>query len=377
MIIPAQSLYIHWPFCLSKCPYCDFNSHVAKVQNYDEWFCAYERIMLHHKENFVTDKLKTIFFGGGTPSLMPTDLVEKILQTAEKIFGFESDIEITLEANPTSSEAEKFKGYRKAGVNRLSMGIQSLNDADLRKLGRTHSALEAMNALTEAKKIFENISFDLIYARENQTLGAWREELTQALSLEPTHISLYQLTIEEGTMFSHWYKRGKITIPNDETAEELYFFTSDFLEENGFEHYEISNFAKQGREAKHNLAYWKYQPYMGIGAGAHGRIFDNSGKFYATYSEKMPEAWKNILLNNEEKNWLTLEEVPLEEQKIEFALMGLRLKEGIDKNRYDIKWNLDKIAYYNSLGLLEEQGNILHLTKKGRPVMNGILADIF
>ena len=371
------SVYVHWPFCLSKCPYCDFNSHVASVSDYDIWHQSFKTALLYHKNHFKTDRVDTIFFGGGTPSLMPPWLVEKILLDIDAIFGFADDIEITLEANPTSVEAQKFIDYKQAGVNRLSMGIQALNDADLRALGRTHSVSDAMCAFETAKSVFNNVSFDLIYARQNQTLSAWEKELHYAMTLAIDHISLYQLTIEEGTMFANWYKRGKITVPNDEICEEMYFMTSDILASYGYDHYEISNFAKPNKQARHNLAYWKYQPYLGIGAGSHGRVFKNDGTLYATVAEKMPQNWLNIVSKNDDAGFVSCDVVPESEQILEYVLMGLRLSTGIDLTRYpNLQMNKNKLLSYRQMGLLDYNDTHLWLTQRGRPVMNSILADI-
>jgi putative oxygen-independent coproporphyrinogen III oxidase len=371
------SVYVHWPFCLSKCPYCDFNSHVASVSDYDIWHQSFKTALLYHKNHFKTDRVDTIFFGGGTPSLMPPWLVEKILLDIDALFGFADDIEITLEANPTSVEAQKFIDYKQAGVNRLSMGIQALNDADLRALGRTHSVSDAMCAFETAKSVFNNVSFDLIYARQNQTLSAWEKELHYAMTLAIDHISLYQLTIEEGTMFANWYKRGKITVPNDELCEEMYFMTSDILASYGYDHYEISNFAKPNKQARHNLAYWNYRSYLGIGAGSHGRVFKNDGTLYATVAEKMPQNWLNIISKNDDAGFVSCDVVPESEQILEYVLMGLRLSTGIDLTRYpNLQLNKDKLFSYRQMGLLDYNDTHLWLTQRGRPVMNSILADI-
>lgn len=371
------SVYVHWPFCLSKCPYCDFNSHVAAVSDYNIWHQSFKTALLYHKNHFRTDKVDTVFFGGGTPSLMPPLLIEKILRDIQDIFEFAGDIEITLEANPTSVEAQKFIDYKQAGVNRLSMGIQALNDADLKVLGRTHSVSDAMCAFETAKSVFNNVSFDLIYARQNQTLSAWEKELHYAMTLAIDHISLYQLTIEEGTIFANWYKRGKITVPSDELCEEMYFMTSDILTSYGYDHYEISNFAKPKKQARHNLAYWNYRSYLGIGAGSHGRVFKNDGTLYATVAEKMPQNWLNIVSKNHDAGFVSCDVVPESEQILEYVLMGLRLSIGIDLTRYsNLQLNKNKLLSYKQMGLLDYNDTHLWLTQRGRPVMNSILADI-
>ena len=366
------SLYVHYPFCLSKCPYCDFNSHVNQKIQTAEWIDAYNNALIYHKNNFNLGSIKTIFFGGGTPSLMPIDLVTAILECAEKLFGFCPDIEITLEANPTSSEAQKFSDFHNAGINRLSMGIQALNDTDLRKLGRTHSALEAIKAFDIAKKYFTKTSFDLIYARQDQTLKQWEDELQHAVSLSVGHISLYQLTIEQGTRFADWYARGKITLPPDDLSEAMYFLTDDILSNHGYDNYEISNYATTGNQCQHNLAYWNYQPYIGIGAGAHGRVPLGNHRYWATETEKMPNIW----LNN--PTYFTLQSsIASSEHDLEYILMSLRLSSGCDLNRLqtDIinKNNLNNLI---SDGLIIQHNHHLIATKKGRPLLNALIREL-
>lgn len=371
------SLYIHWPFCLSKCPYCDFNSHVSKSVDYDKWAEAYKISLLYHKNHFPLGNIKTIFFGGGTPSLMPASLVKQILNDAEALFGFASDIEISLEANPTSVEAEKFYDYAKAGVNRLSMGVQALNDRDLKILGRTHSVREAKEAFTTAKNIFKNISFDLIYARQGQTPDLWRQELEEGSTWAVGHISLYQLTIEEGTRFADWYKRGKISVPPDTACEEMYFLTDDVLKTQGYNNYEVSNYAKAGKKCQHNLAYWRYQPYIGIGPGAHGRVPLMNGHYMATDTVRLPEEWLNSVLTQNHPAFVTQEKLSRDDMYHEYVMMGLRLSEGINLTRFPDYQMPEKKLYY----LLEEnfvtlENDILKVTAKGRPLLNGILAEV-
>jgi putative oxygen-independent coproporphyrinogen III oxidase len=366
------SLYIHYPFCLSKCPYCDFNSHLNQQIDTVAWFRAYCLALDYHKDNFNLGHIKTIFFGGGTPSLMPATLVENILNYAEKLFGFTENIEITLEANPTSSEAQKFADFHQAGINRLSMGIQALNDTDLRKLGRTHSAAEAIKAFEIAKKYFTKTSFDLIYARQEQTLQAWQQELTQAVSLSINHISLYQLTIEEGTRFADWYKRGKIILPSEALSEEMYFLTDEILSQHGYHNYEVSNYAIPNNECQHNLAYWNYQPYIGIGAGAHGRIPLDDATYLATETEKQPLAWLENPTYCVNKNTVTLEEYDLE-----YLLMSLRLYSGCDLKRLQTSLiNHNNLKNLISDGLIIQQDTRLIATKKGRPLLNAVIREL-
>jgi oxygen-independent coproporphyrinogen-3 oxidase len=329
-------------------------------------------------DNFDSTKISTIFFGGGTPSLMPPFMVENLINHAEKLFRFEKNIEITLEANPTSSEAKNFSAYYKAGVNRLSMGIQALNDIDLKRLGRTHSTSEALQAFDIAKNIFNRVSFDLIYARENQTLQDWEDELKKALSYSIDHISLYQLTIEENTRFADLYKLGKITLPQDELANAMYEQTHNILSQCGYDRYEISNYAKIGQECRHNLAYWRYQPYIGIGPGAHGRIYKNQ-KFYATQTIKSPQTWlDSVATKNHGMELMTI--LTPQEQAEEMLLMGLRLKEGININRFETICN--KQLYQDNLNFLIEQKFLfidntqLIATQKGLCVLNSIIAEL-
>lgn len=369
----AHSLYIHWPFCAAKCPYCDFNSYVSSQIDEALWLKAYCDELLYYKNNYDISSISTIFFGGGTPSLMSPDLIDNIIQKLHKMFQLKSNIEITLEANPTSSEAEKFKAYRQAGVTRLSMGIQAFNDHDLKKLGRTHSLQEALYAFEEARQLFDYISFDLIYARENQTLKAWEEELEYVMSYAANHISLYQLTIEEGTRFADWYKRGKLTPCPDDIASEMYFLTIDFLESYGFSAYEISNFARPGHECQHNLNYWRYNPYIGIGPGAHGRVYDYDGQYHAIETILKPETY--ITAEDKIASDITLTS---QDQDLETLLMGLRLQEGVDLSKLTSQtFNQDALSFYAQKGfLIYEEGHKITLTKKGRPVMNNILLEI-
>ena len=382
-LIPL-SLYIHWPFCLKKCPYCDFNSHVVNEIDQEQWLDAFRRDMRSYAKQTGGRPLKTIFFGGGTPSLMEPFVVEGIIEEARTIWKFDNDIEISLEANPTSSEAENFKDYRLAGVNRLSIGVQSLNDDDLSFLGREHSADEARKTIELAKTLYDNVSFDLIYARPDQDLKSWGQELEQALLLDPEHISLYQLTIEQGTQFFTQYQRGDFQIPDDDLSSDLYEFTIDQLAQKGFEHYEISNFAKLGRQARHNLVYWQYDDYLGIGPGAHGRYRIGDDKRYATVAHKKPEAWLS-LVDMQGHGLKTRDVIADIDAFKEMLMMGARLKQGVAFDDFACKTGIlfrDVIKKETLFPLvenndLEMSDDFFRLSKQGRMRLNLILEYLF
>jgi oxygen-independent coproporphyrinogen-3 oxidase len=321
-------LYVHWPFCLSKCPYCDFNSHVNDSIDHGAWADALVRELDYYADMTPGRTLRSIFFGGGTPSLMRPETVAAIINRAQQRWNFANDIEITLEANPTSVEADKFRAFRAAGVNRVSLGVQSLNDADLKFLGRTHSATEAVAALDIARSTFDRFSFDLIYARPNQTLESWRQELSTALDLAGGHLSLYQLTIEPGTAFFTQHARGDFTIPNDIQAGELYEATQEILENAGYPAYEISNHAVVGQESRHNLIYWLYGDYAGIGPGAHGRLTLDGGRKIATRTHRAPDIWLQRV-QQDGHGGHPFETIDTEQKILESVMMGLRLREGI------------------------------------------------
>ena len=372
-------LYVHWPFCLSKCPYCDFNSHVRAKIDANAWQTALSREMESIAGRLdERRRLDSIFFGGGTPSLMPGEIVAEILRSAERLFGFAPDIEITLEANPTSVDAERFRGYRAAGVNRVSMGVQALNDADLRALGRLHTVDEALKAVSLAQKIFPRVSFDLIYARPGQTEATWQAELDRALAQGCTHHSLYQLTFEEGTPFHAALMRGTMKELDIEVAVALYELTQSRMNEAGMPAYEVSNHATPGQESRHNLIYWRYGDYLGVGPGAHGRLTID-GVRRATSTERQPEAW--LALVNERGNGLSQwETVSREEQGTEALLMGLRLSEGIDLARIEGLLSrklppsrLDELA---AQGFVELNGTRLRATPRGRLVLNTVLKKL-
>jgi len=328
----SLALYIHWPFCLSKCPYCDFNSHVRERVPQARMVAALRRELAFEAERVGPRRLNSVFFGGGTPSLLDPENVALLIEDAKRYFAPAEDIEITLEANPTSIEAGRFAGYAAAGVNRVSIGVQSLDDAALRFLGREHSAPQAMAALELARGIFPRLSFDLIYARPAQSAAAWRAELRAALSLAADHLSLYQLTIEEGTRFHTLHNRGEFALPEPELAAVLYDATAEEAARFGLAAYEISNYAKPGGESRHNLAYWRYEDYAGIGPGAHGRLTLGAA-LVATSRHRAPEAWAERV--EREGTGATCEElVGTGDRAREALLMGLRLAEGISRARF-------------------------------------------
>ena len=326
------ALYIHWPFCLAKCPYCDFNSHVRDAIPQARFRDALRRELAWEAARLGRRRLTSIFFGGGTPSLMDPETVAALIQDAGRYFAPEPDIEITLEANPTSVEAARFAAFRTAGVNRVSIGVQSLNPAALALLGRQHSAGQAVAALEIGRAVFPRLSFDLIYARPGQTPAAWRAELRQALDLAADHLSLYQLTIEPGTRFEAIHRRGGIALPEPDAAAALYEATAEEAVQFGLLPYEVSNYARPGGESRHNLAYWRYADYAGIGPGAHGRITVD-GTLLATRRHRAPEPWAELV---ERHGHGTTEQTALapQERAREMLLMGLRLSEGIDVARF-------------------------------------------
>ena len=371
-------LYIHWPFCQAKCPYCDFNSHVAAKIDQKAWAKAY--LSEIDRVGAETDGriLRSVFFGGGTPSMMDPEIVDAILSKVRATWGMANDIEITLEANPTSVEAGRFAGYREAGVNRISMGVQALNDADLKALGRLHSHTEALAAFDVARNIFDRVSFDLIYARQNQTLEAWREELSRALALAVDHLSLYQLTIENGTAFGDRYSAGKLRgLPDDDRAADMYELTQTLCEDAGFPAYEVSNHAKSGSESLHNRIYWRYGDYAGIGPGAHGRL-TVSGQRYATETPLAPGAWR-ALIDRTGSGEGSRSVLTQSDAATEFLLMGLRLSEGVDLNRLESEMFhriIPKINGLSDMGMVEREQDRLRVTTRGRPVLNAILRHL-
>ncbi len=375
--IGGFGLYIHWPFCQSKCPYCDFNSHVSKNVDQELWASAYEQEIERVASQVPNRVLGSIYFGGGTPSLMSERTCDRILDGVRKHFSLSNDIEVTLEANPTSVEMSKFDSFRQAGVNRVSMGIQSLNQSDLENLGRLHSVNEAVEALSIAKSVFDRVSFDLIYARQNQSLSSWEAELTRALDLAGDHISLYQLTIEQGTAFGDRFNRGKLKgLPDEDLSADMYFATQSICEAAGFQAYEVSNHAKNGFESKHNHVYWRGGDYACVGPGAHGRLtLDGTRVAIECYSN--PAKWLDAVgLGNGQKQCSPLSD---DDVAIEYLMMGLRLNEGIDTERFPHLQkliNINKISGLTDLNLISTSGNNLSVTPKGRPVLNGILREL-
>jgi len=376
----AFGVYLHWPFCLSKCPYCDFNSHVRHAPIDEERFArAFAREIETTAARSPGRKVSSIFLGGGTPSLMRAQTVGAILDSIGKHWRVASDVEVTLEANPTSVEAMRFAGYRAAGVNRVSLGVQALDDVSLKTLGRLHSAREALDAVAIARKAFERYSFDLIYARPDQTPGMWADELNLAIAEAAEHLSLYQLTIEEGTPFFGLHAAGKLKTPDEATARALYDVTQEVCARHGLPSYEISNHARAGAECRHNLVYWRGEEYAGIGPGAHGRL-DIDGIRHAIATEKRPEAW---LMRVEATGHGVVSDDPLnsEERGDEFLLMGLRLAEGIDPQRYAAlsgrALDPDRIAVLREEGAItvDETGR-LRVTQAGFPVLDAVVADL-
>lgn len=368
-------LYIHWPFCEAKCPYCDFNSHVSKNINQKQWLNSYLSELDRTAALTNGRVLNSIFFGGGTPSLMAPETVAAILDHVKTLWPQANDLETTLEANPSSVEAGRFKGFHQAGVNRVSMGIQALNDTDLRKLGRIHSVQEAMTAFDIARKEFDRVSFDLIYARQDQTLDNWKSELKQALNMAIDHLSLYQLTIEQGTAFGDRYNRGKLRgLPSDDTAADMYQLTQDICDEFGMPAYEVSNHAKTGSESRHNLIYWRYGDYVGIGPGAHGRVTFN-GVRHATESHLQPNTWLSAVERGSGDN--VFQAVDPYEQGIEYLLMGMRINEGISLDRYHglTGQNLcaSTLAELQDLGMIVQEGDRIKTTIEGRAILNAVL----
>ena len=377
------SVYVHWPFCLAKCPYCDFNSHVRETVDEGKMAAAMTTEIDYHARLVGARSVKSIFFGGGTPSLMSATTVDTVINRLSKRFSIDNDIEITLEANPTSVEAGKFDDFSKAGVNRVSLGIQALNTKDLIALGREHSLKEAFEAIELSQKYFKRSNFDLIYARMGQSVSDWQKELHQALKIANGHLSLYQLTIEPGTPFYGQLHSGKIIIPNEDTSAEMYDLTNQICESADYKIYEISNYAKVGQQSKHNLTYWKYNDYIGIGAGAHGRI-TLAGQTYATMQYKKPETWlKAVQMNGHATK--VKEKLSQKAMAEEMIMMGLRLTDGIAytdfKNR--LGTDIEKFIAIDSLVSLKSQGFVsvknrdrLRLTEKGRPLLNQILGQI-
>ena len=375
----AFGIYVHWPFCKAKCPYCDFNSHVRQSGvDAMSFATALGTELRWFAERTKGRTVSSVFFGGGTPSLMPPQAVGHVLDTIGALWSVAPNVETTLEANPTSIEAENFRGYRAAGVNRVSVGVQALKDDDLKALGRQHSAQEALAAFRLAARIFPRVSFDMIYARPNQTAAEWRDELSQALTEQQGHMSLYQLTIEPGTAYFDLYERGRLVTPSDDRAAELYDLTQELTEKAGLSTYEVSNHAVPGQESQHNLLYWRYGEYAGVGPGAHSRIADGDNRL-ALAAERHPETWRDLVQG--QGNGITTNTVVTPpEQASEYLLMGLRVSEGIDLDRYAALAGREidsaKIAGMKSMGLIKRQGQRLMATADGRKLLNAVIAEL-
>ncbi|MAU52146.1 MAG: coproporphyrinogen III oxidase [Roseovarius sp.] len=371
-------LYVHWPFCQAKCPYCDFNSHVAASVDQARWRAAFLREIARHAELVPHRVLNSIFFGGGTPSLMPPGTVAGIIDAARAAWPTANDLEVTLEANPTSVEAGRFAAYADAGVNRVSLGVQALNDADLHRLGRLHTVEEAIQAFEIARKYFSHTSFDLIYARQDQSLVDWEAELRRALDLAADHLSLYQLTIEPGTAFGARHAAGKLPgLPEEGLAADMYQVTQEICGAAGLPAYEVSNHARSGSESRHNLIYWRYGDYIGIGPGAHGRLTID-GLRHATEAWSRPEDWlRRAEVGTAER---LVEPLSPQEQATEFLLMGLRLSEGIDMARFErlsgAPLDAETVAHLAEIGMIRLDGTRLRATKAGRAVLNAVICDL-
>ncbi|HTT46979.1 MAG TPA: radical SAM family heme chaperone HemW [Pseudolabrys sp.] len=374
------AVYVHWPFCLSKCPYCDFNSHVRHGGVDEARFVrAIESELKATAARVAGRTVSTIFFGGGTPSLMQPASVAAILDAIARHWSVAPDVEVTLEANPTSVEATRFRGYRAAGVNRVSLGVQALDDTSLKELGRLHTAQEALDAVAVARANFERYSFDLIYARPRQTLAAWQAELKRAIAEAAEHLSLYQLTIEQGTPFFGLHKTGKLVVPDDDTARDLYDLTQATCAAAGLPAYEVSNHARPGAECRHNLVYWRGHEYAGVGPGAHGRL-NIDGRRVATETEKRPESWL-MRVEASGTGLIVDDKLTSGETADEFLLMGLRLAEGIEPERYTAisgrALDPKRISILRDEGAVEttSEGR-LRVTQSGFPVLDAVVADL-
>jgi putative oxygen-independent coproporphyrinogen III oxidase len=370
------AVYIHWPFCRSKCPYCDFNSHVREAVDEQVWTGALIADLDRQAALAPEHEVVSMFFGGGTPSLMPPDTAAALIERVKRHWRTAPDLEITLEANPNSAEAERFAGFAHAGVNRLSLGVQALDPAALRFLGRGHDRAEAIAAIELSRKLFARTSFDLIYARPGQNLEAWRQELDEALSLAGEHLSLYQLTIEPGTAFHTRAARGELDMPDQETAAALFEMTQERLAARGMPAYEISNHARPGAESRHNLAYWRYDDYLGIGPGAHGRI-TRDGIKYATRQRRLPEAWLK------QPEFEETAAIPRETAIEEMVMMGLRITQGISRAKLEaLAGRPLEVLFGGALTRLIDGGFVtldderLAATAAGRQRLNAVLAAL-
>lgn len=372
-------IYVHWPFCQSKCPYCDFNSHVRNTVDHRRWARALVREIENSAKTVPDRSVGSVFFGGGTPSLMAPETVDAVLTAIRANWSVSNDLEVTLEANPTSVEAGKFAAFAQAGVNRISMGIQSLKDTDLKSLGRLHTAAEARRAFDIARDHFQRVSFDLIYARQAQTLDDWQAELAEAAEMAVDHLSLYQLTIESGTRFGDLYKKGRLrNLPAPDTSAEMYERTQEICDFHGFSSYEVSNHAAKGAESRHNLVYWRYGDYAGVGPGAHGRL-TVEGQRLATESCPLPEDWL-LKVENQGTAINTSEVISGIDQASEYLMMSLRLSEGSDLGRFarlaGAPVSEGKIKDLVAQGLLARDDDRIRTVGSGRMVLNAVLREL-
>lgn len=378
---PGFGVYLHWPFCAAKCPYCDFNSHVRRKPidqrlYVDGFLSELEQMRSETGPRPVT----SVFLGGGTPSLMEPQTVEALLNAVDDYWGLPNDAEITIEANPSSVDASRFRGYAAAGVNRVSLGVQALNDVDLKYLGRLHDTKEAKDAIELAREIFPRLSFDLIYARPGQTVQTWQTELHEALGYAADHLSLYQLTIEDNTPFKALHNSGKLVLPTDDLAADLYEITDQVTSAAGLINYEVSNYAVPGAESRHNLTYWRYGDYVGAGPGAHGRFARDDGMKMVTIAEPMPEKWLDLTVSTGH-GIVEREILDKAKQGDEMLLMSLRLSEGLDVARYETLagkcLNPSVVQNLYSDGLLETVSNSrLRVTPAGRMVLNSLVSEL-
>ncbi len=371
-------IYVHWPFCAKKCPYCDFNSHVRETLDDKAWVEGIAKeLEAVSRMQAGGSSVTSVFFGGGTPSLMSGSAVGGVLEAIAQHWSFAADAEVTLEANPNSAEQERFRDYALAGVNRLSIGVQSLDDGALKKLGRLHGADEARRAIAWANDIFPRTSIDLIYARPQQTAAAWEKELREALSFNTEHLSLYQLTIEPGTEYARLFRQGKLHIPDEDLSADLYELTQDMCEAANRPAYEVSNHAAPGAESRHNLTYWRYGDYAGVGPGAHGRLTVGDTRV-ATKAERLPESWLKRVARD--GNSFECEDILPAEAARENLLMALRLSEGLDLAAYQKRWGVElpraQIVMLQDAGLITLNGSHLAATKRGRLVLNTLLAEL-
>ena len=380
-MIPDSTLgfgiYVHWPFCAAKCPYCDFNSHVRAQVDESAWLGGILRELRHvrYLQDGASPVVTSMFFGGGTPSLMNGEAVGAVIDQISRLWTVANDVEITLESNPASVDAGRFRDYRTAGVNRLSLGVQALDDADLKALGRLHNVSDAEAALKLAMQTFDHVSLDLIYARPHQTLESWRAELTRALAFETEHVSLYQLTVEPATPYAALARTGRLQIPDDDAAAALYEITLEVTEAAGRPAYEISNHSRPGAECRHNLLYWRYGDFAGVGPGAHGRLTIN-GRRIATSGERLPERWRQ-LVQEHGHGFVEQYEILDREAAREHLLMNLRISEGIDIAAYEARWGAvidrDAIRTLDKQGFLHTADRHIAATAKGRIVLNTVI----